>query len=91
MLDAEGQSLFAGAIVDDQAVEAQLLEQTPSFRTPALVLATERDVSVAYVPELVVVMRRAADFCLGEAKTDRCDALIGVSPALARLLGLRLH
>lgn len=39
-----------------------------------LAVAARRQVPVAYVPGLV--MRRAADLCPGEAKTDKRDAFI---------------
>ena len=86
-LDAAGESLFAGAVANDEADIETLLGRAQALGAPALVVdqpgslaslvlavAARLGVPVAYVPGLV--MRRAADLYPGEAKTDRRDAFV---------------
>ena len=85
--DAAGESLFAGAVANDEADIETLLGRAQALGAPALVVdqpgslaslvlavAARLGVPVAYVPGLV--MRRAADLYPGEAKTDRRDAFV---------------
>jgi hypothetical protein len=51
-----------------------VIDQPGSIAQLALAVAARRGTPVAYVPGLV--MRRAADLCPGEAKTDRRDAYV---------------
>ncbi len=85
--DAAGESLFAGAVANDEADIETLLGRAQALGAPALVVdqpgslaslvlavAARLGVPVAYVPGLI--MRRAADLYPGEAKTDRRDAFV---------------
>ena len=87
VLDDQGERIFAGSVVNDQAALEALLERAAGHGTPGLVIdqpgsiaqlalavARNRQVPVAYVPGLV--MRRAADLYPGEAKTDKRDAYV---------------
>lgn len=95
VLDDNGESLFAHAISNDEAVLEALLDAASEHGTPGLVIdqpgsiaqlaiavAARRRVPVAYVPGLV--MRRAADLYPGEAKTDPRDAFVIADTARSR-------
>ena len=95
VLNDDGQSLFARSIANDEADLVALLERAGEHGTPglvvdqpgsiaqlAIVVAARHQVSVAYVPGLV--MRRAADLYPGEAKTDRRDAFVIADTARTR-------
>jgi integrase len=81
VLDNDGERLFARSVANDQADLEALVDRAAQHGTPGLVIdqpgsiaqlalavAARRGTPVAYVPGLV--MRRAADLYLGEAKTD---------------------
>ena len=82
VLDNDGERIFAGSVVNDQAALEALLDraeeqgtvglvidQPGSIAQLALAVARGRQVPVAYVPGLV--MRRAADLYPGEANQRR--------------------
>ncbi len=100
VLDDNGERIFARGVANDEAALEALLERAGQHGTVGLVIdqpgsiaqltlavAARRQVPVAYVPGLV--MRRAADVCPGEAKTDKRDAFIIADGArLASYAGL---
>ncbi len=69
----------------EHGIAALAIDQPGSIAQLALVVARQRQVTVAYIPGLV--MRRAADLYPGEAKTDRAVSATPTSsptqPALA--------